>query len=176
MNYIPYIMERRSIRKFQDKPVEKEKLEAILRAAMQAPTAKDGRPWQFLVVQSREAMEAVAQMSPYAMCAKNAAALIITLVETGVDRFDQGLWIQDLGAANQNILTQIEAEGLGGTWLGMYPFPERISALVEYFHLPETVLPFSAIALGYKAKEKPADLRYNPAKVHWEQYGQEEIL
>ncbi len=170
MNYQPYIMNRRSIRKFQDRPVEREKLEAILRAAMQAPSAKNSQCWRFLVVQKPEALEAVSKMSPYSMCAKNAKALIITLTDKRIDRFDLGIWVQDLSAANQNMLTQIEAEGLGATWLGMYPFPERIQALKDYFQLPDEVMPFSVIALGYKAREKEPEDRYDPEKVHWETY------
>lgn len=170
MNRIDAIMNRRSTRKFQDRPVEREKLESILRAGMQAPSAKNTQCWRFLVVQEKDSLEAVSTMSPYSMCARNAKALIITMVDKSVDRFEMGLWIQDLSAANENMLTQIEAEGLGGTWLGMYPFPERVQALTEYFQLPSDVMPFSVIALGYKAKEKEPEDRYDPSKVHWEAY------
>ena len=170
MNRIEPIMNRRSIRKFEDRPVEKEKLESILHAAMQAPSAKNSQCWRFLVVQRPEALLAVSKMSPYSMCAKNAKALIITLADRRIEGFELGIWIQDLAAANQNMLTQIEAEGLGATWLGMYLFPERIQALTEYFHLPDEVMPFSVIALGYKAKEKQPEDRYDPTKVHWETY------
>ncbi len=170
MNYQPCIMERRSIRKFDARPVARETLESILRAAMQAPTAKDSRCWQFMVVQQEESKKAVATMSPFAMCAQNAAALIITLVDKNLEHFEDGWWIQDLSAANQNMLTQIEAEGMGATWLGMYPLKERTEALSAYFHLPENIQPFSVIALGYKAKVKPAEDRYDPEKVHWEKY------
>ena len=170
MNRIDAIMNRRSIRKFQDRPIEREKLEAVLRAAMQAPTAKDSRCWQFMVLQEPEHLQALSKMSPYAMCAANARAVILTLVSRTLPDYDLHMWIQDLAAANQNMLTQIEAEGLGATWLGMYPFPERIEAISSYFRLPEDIVPFSAIALGYKAKEKPAEDRYDPEKVHWEQW------
>ena len=170
MNRIDPIMNRRSIRKFLETPVEHEKLESVLRAAMQAPTAKNTQCWQFLVVEDRADREAVSKMSPFGMCAKNAAALIIPMVSSTVSDFWLGCWVQDLSAACQNMLTQIEAEGLGATWLGIYPFPERVFALKEYFHLPEDVVPFSVIALGYKAKEKPFEDRYDPAKVHWGNY------
>ncbi len=170
MNRIDAIMNRRSIRKFQDRPVEREKLESLLRAAMQAPSAKNTQCWEFLVIQKPEAKEAVSKMSPYAMCAQNAAALI--LVMGNYQRIDHVLpiWVQDLAAATENILIQAEAEGLGATWLGMYPFEERTNALSAYFDLDETLIPFAVVALGYKAKEKEPEDRYDLKKVHWEVY------
>jgi nitroreductase len=161
------IMNRRSIRKFEDRPVEREKLESILRAAMQSPTAKDSRCWEFLVVTDREDCEAVSKMSEFAMCAAKAPALIIPMVNLDQADREEGWWVEDLSAATQTMLIQIEAEGLGATWLGMYPRKSRTDALSSYFQLPEHILPFAVIALGYKAKEKPSEDRWDPEKVHW---------
>ena len=164
------IMNRRSIRKFEDRPVEREKLEAILRAAMQSPTAKDSRCWEFLVVTDRAACEAVSKMSEFAMCAAKAPALIIPMVNLSQTSSEECWWVEDLAAATQTMLIQIEEEGLGGTWLGMYPRKSRTDALRAYFELPDHILPFAVIALGYKGKEKPGEDRWNPEKVHWEHY------
>lgn len=167
MNRLSAIMDRRSIRKFEDRPVEKEKIEAVLRAAMQAPSGKNSQCWEFLVLEDEADRLAVTTMSPFAQCAKNARALILTMVN--MDRADPTLnvWIQDMSAACMNMLTQAELEGLGATWLGMYPFEERLDAARAYFALPENLIPFSVIALGYKQKEKPSEDRYDPEKVHW---------
>lgn len=167
MNRLSAIMDRRSIRKFEDRPVEREKLEAILRAAMQSPTGKNSQCWEFLVIEDEADRLAVTKMSPFAQCAKNAKALILTMVNMQRADPDVPVWIQDMAAASMTMLTQAELEGLGATWLGMYPFQERLDAAREYFRLPEHLIPFSVIALGYKLKEKPAEDRYDPAKVHW---------
>ena len=164
------IMRRRSIRKFQDRPVEREKLEAILRAAMQSPTAKNSQCWEFLVVTEPEAKEAVSRMSEFAMCAAKAGALIIPLANQQRTDPAEDWWVQDLAAAVQTMLLQIEEEGLGATWLGMYPRKSRTDALRDYFRLPEHITPFAVIALGYKAKEKPAEDRWDPEQVHWERF------
>lgn len=167
MNKLPAIMERRSTRRFEDRPVEHEKLEAVLRAAMQSPTGKDSRCWEFLVIEDEADRAAVSQMSPFAQCAKNAKALIAVMCNMDRADPDVPVWIQDLAAASMTMLTQAELEGLGATWLGMYPFQERLDAMRAYFGLPENLIPFSVIALGYKLREKPAEDRYDPAKVHW---------
>ena len=167
MNRLNAIMDRRSTRRFEERPVEKEKLEAILRAAMQSPTGKNSQCWEFLVIEDEKDRLAVTTMSPFAQCAKNAPALI--LVMCSMDRADPDVdvWVQDLAAASMTMLIQAELEGLGATWLGMYPFQERLDAARAYFRLPGHLVPFSVIALGYKQKEKPSEDRYDPAKVHW---------
>ena len=73
------IFHRISVRKFQDKPIEKEKTEAILRAAMQAPSAGNQQPWEFYVVTDKEKLIALSQVSPYAGATKNAPAAIVSV-------------------------------------------------------------------------------------------------
>jgi len=167
MNRLSAIMDRRSIRRFEDRPVEREKIEAVLRAAMQSPTGKNSQCWEFLVIEDEADRLAVSQMSPFGQCAKNAKALIMVMVNMNRADPDVPVWIQDLSAASMTMLTQAELEGLGATWLGMYPFQERLDAARAYFSLPDELVPFSVIALGYKLREKPAEDRYDPDKVHW---------
>ena len=167
MNRLSAIMDRRSIRKFEPRPVEREKLEAVLRAAMQSPTGKDSRCWEFLVIEDEADRAALSGMSPFGQCAKNAPAVILTMCN--MDRADPAVdvWVQDLAAASMTMLTQAELEGLGATWLGMYPFRERLDAIRAYFRLPDNLIPFSAIALGYRLRPKPPEDRFDPAKIHW---------
>ena len=68
------IFHRISVRKYQDRPVEKEKIEKILRAAMQAPSATNQQPWEFYVVTDKKKLEALSQVHPYAGMTKDAPA------------------------------------------------------------------------------------------------------
>ena len=72
------IFHRVSIRKYQDKPVEKEKTEAILRAAMQAPSAANQQPWEFYVVTDKEILKELSEASPYAKMVANAPVAIVS--------------------------------------------------------------------------------------------------
>ena len=63
------IFTRVSIRKFEDRPVEQEKLTKILKAAMAAPSAGNQQPWEFFVVTDKAKIEALSKISPYAGCA-----------------------------------------------------------------------------------------------------------
>ncbi|MDR1507310.1 MAG: nitroreductase family protein [Treponema sp.] len=172
------IFKRRSVRDFLPAPVEKEKIERILRAAFEAPSAHNRRPWEFLVVTGKEKKEAIAGMSPWAKMCPSAAAVIACCAdlkkgdpgyETGGDPED-ALWEQDLAASVENALLQITEEGLGGVWLGWYPGKARVNAFSEYFHLPAHIVPVALIALGYPAKESSPRDRYDPQKVHWESW------
>lgn len=76
------VFHRVSIRRFQDKTVEKEKTEAILRAAMQAPSAANQQPWEFYVVTDKEKILALSRTNPNARAAANAPAVIVAVYRT----------------------------------------------------------------------------------------------
>ena len=118
------IFHRVSIRKFQDKPVEPEKIEKLLRAAMAAPSAGNQQPWEFYVVTNRDLIQKLAATSPYTGCAKNAPVLIVSAYREDVI-FPMYAQI-DLSIANENLWLETDALGLGGVWLGIAPIEERM--------------------------------------------------
>mgnify|MGYP001808475923 FL=1 len=73
------ILNQRSTRRFTDQPVSDTHLELLLRAAMQAPSAKNEQPWEFLVIRKRETLLALSQADPYAGAVKNATTAIVLL-------------------------------------------------------------------------------------------------
>lgn len=161
---------RRSIRRFEDKPVENDKVERLLRAAMQAPSAKNGQPWEFLVVTDAEKRLAISQMSEYAGMCRYAPLVIVTMANLP-NGADGGIWwTQDMSAATENILLQAVTEELGACWMGFYPVDSRVSKMREYFSLPDNIIPFSVIAIGYSERENRFIDRYLPERVHWEAY------
>jgi nitroreductase len=173
------IFERRSVRDFLAKPVEREKIERVLRAAFQAPSAHNRQPWAFLVITGQEDREAIAAMSPWAkMCASSAAVIAccadLTKGDPDYGKPDSGgndsRWIQDLSAATENALLQIAEEGLGGVWLGWHPDKERMDIFSQRFKLPPYIVPVSLIALGYPAKETHPKDRFDSGRVHYESW------
>jgi len=167
MNSIFY---RRSIRNFTDKDVECEKIERILRAAMQAPSAHNFKPWEFIVVESEEKKNDISKMSPNATPAGKSKVSIVILGNTKLVEKDD-MWLQqDLGAAIQNMLLQIVEEGLGGVLLGFYPEMERVNKMKRYFNLPEHIIPFGVVAFGYSNEENKFIDRYDEAKINFENY------
>lgn len=164
------IFSRRSIRKFQDRPVEKEKLDRILRAGMQAPSAGNQQPWEFIVVEDREALRALSKMSPYSGPVAGSAFTLVLLGNFSVLRFP-GAWQQDMGAAAENILLEAVHLGLGAVWIGAAHSEASAAFLREMFRLPEELHPFSLIAVGYPDGQKNEFTdRYRAEKVHYGMY------
>jgi nitroreductase len=164
------ISKRRSVRNFLPKPVGPDKIERILRAGFEAPSAHNRRPWEFLVITAEEDRKAVAAMSPYAKMAARAAAVIVCCANLDLGNAageEDSWWVQDLSAATENILLQITEEGLGGVWLGWYPAHPRVQALAQRFSLPPHIIPFSVVALGYPAGPVQGADRFDPSKVHY---------
>ncbi|WP_010260604.1 nitroreductase family protein [Treponema primitia] len=172
------IFQRRSVRSYLPKPVESDKIERLLRAGMEAPSAHNRRPWEFLVITDKADRQAIADMSPYAKMMPSAAAAIAVCANLdlgGGGDLEDTWWVQDLAAATENILLQIVEEGLGGVWLGWYPDKNRVGAFSQRFGLPGNIVPFAVIALGYPDPEKVPEKkdRFDPRRVYYGAYGKQ---
>ena len=71
------IFARKSVRAYLDKEVEKEKIDWMLRAGMAAPSGKDIRPWEFVLVTDRVALDSMAAALPYAKMLTQARYAIV---------------------------------------------------------------------------------------------------
>src|SRR5574344_2091499 len=114
------VLKRASVRKFLDKKVEDEKITNILRAAMQAPSAKNQQPWEFCVITNKNLLDEISKSSPYTFCAKDALVAIVTCINQDKVKLKEYADI-DLSACCENILIQAIEEGLGAVWLGIAP-------------------------------------------------------
>lgn len=165
------IFTRRSIRKYEEKVIEKQKIEKLLKAAMQAPSAGNQQPWEFLVIENKETLNKLSEISPYATMLKECPLAIIVLSNEEKMRFPE-YWQQDLGAATQNILLEAVELGLGSVWLGVAPLKDREEFIKKIFNLPQNITPFNIIVLGYPKEpqiNKFVD-RYEENRVHFEKY------
>lgn len=160
------IFKRRSIRRFEPRPVEPEKIQRILRAAMAAPSGGNQRPWEFYVVRRPETIAELARSHQYAGCAAGAPAVIVPCLKTAGLRFPE-LGEIDLAIATENILLEITAQGLGGVWLGIAPVAERIEKVDAILGLGDDLHAFALVPLGYPA-ETPAERdSFDPARIHY---------
>lgn len=163
------IFKRHSVRRFTDEKVSDEKIENLLKAGMQAPSAGNQQAWEFIVVSDEVDKKAISEMHQFAKPAAGASHLIITLGNLNETRFHVMI-DQDLGACNENILLQATHEGLGAVWLGFHPIEDRVLKLKEYLNIPDYCIPFSVICVGYPAGEGEVKLRYDKSKVHFDRY------
>jgi len=158
---------RRSVRKYQNKDVGDEIVTELLRAAMHAPSAGNAQPWHFIVIRSEEKKQRIAEVHPYARMVLQAPVAILVCADPGLEIY-KGFWVQDCSAATMNILLRAVELGLGAVWCGVYPNEERVEAFRKIFGLPEHVVPFSIVPVGYPAETpKPVD-RFKPERIHYE--------
>lgn len=172
MNIMNFIFNRASVREFSDTELNITQVEHLIKAGMQAPSACNSQPWEFLIVVDDEDKKAVSQMSPYAKPAANAQKLIVTMANMdSLKKTKTSDWfVQDLSACTENILLQATIEGIGAVWLGFYPVKERVEKLRKHFEIPDNIMPFSVIALGYP-KEKPVPRKnFKTEKIHVGRY------
>lgn len=166
MNTLEAIDTRRSCRSFSSRPVAPEVLDRLLRAAMQAPSAGNQQPWQFVVVTDRRILDSVVGVSPNAKMCMEAQAAILVCGDTAKEKYP-GFWSQDCAAAAQNVLLAAHELGLGAVWTGAHPIPERVQGFRRLFKLPDGVVPLCLIPLGYPARPAAQVDRFQPERIHW---------
>jgi len=159
------IFNRRSIRKYTDKPITAEIRMELLKAAMYAPSARNYRSWQFIVVDDRNMLNDLSALHPYAKMLKQATLAILVCGDKSIEP-EEGYNAVNCSAATQNILLAAHALGLGSVWLGVYPREARMKDISEYLKLPEHIMPMNLIALGWPDEEKTRPERYEGGKVH----------
>ena len=163
------IFSRRSIRKFTEEPVSDAHLEKLLRAAMNAPSACNEQPWEFVVIKSRDIMKQIRTYQRFSAPLDTAALAIVVCGDTKRQQFD-GFWVQDCSAATQNLLLEAEYLGLGAVWMGLHPIKRWTDKTKELLNLPEEVVPLGVIAVGHPAmRAEPVD-RYQPERVHFDKW------
>lgn len=165
MDAMEAILTRRSIRKFTMDPVPDEAVEDLLRAAMAAPSANNEQPWHFVVIRDHKILDDIPKFHPFSQMLKGTSVAILVCGDIDADK-GGNMWVQDCAAATQNILIAARAKGLGAVWLGVYPREERYLTLREMLGMPDRILPFSMVALGYPAERKPPPENYDPGRVH----------
>jgi len=163
------IATRTSIRDYEARPVEKEKIEKMLRAAMAAPTAMNKQPWHFVVVDQRNVLDALAGTNPYAKMLKKAPLAIVVCGNT--DKMIEGggrdFWIQDASAATENLLLAAHAMGLGAVWTGAYPSEERCISISKVLSLSDNLIPLNVIVVGYPAEQPQPKQKFKEENVSY---------
>ncbi len=148
MDFLQLAQERFSVRSFTNKPVEQDKIDAILRAGQLAPTACNLQPQKILVIQSDEAL---ARFRKCTVCHFYAPLAILTCYDKELcwKREYDGKISGDIDASIVTTHMMLEAAniGIGSTWI-MHFIPEAVR---EEFHLPENYEPVSLLAMGYPA-------------------------
>jgi len=166
MDAMEALFSRRSIRKYTAGPITEEVLRELLEAAMSAPSAGNQQPWHFIIIDDRKILDDVPSFHPHSHMLKEAPVAILVCGDLKLEKH-VGYWVQDCAAATENLLLAVHAKGLGAVWVGVFPREERVEGFRKLLRMPDHVIPFSLIPVGFPAESKPPRPdRYNTAKIH----------
>jgi nitroreductase len=168
MDAMEAILSRRSIRRYTSQKLSDQLIKELLEAAMSAPSAGNEQPWHFIIIDDRKVLEQIPSFHPYSGMLREAPLAILICAD--LDLGNEGFLIQDGSAATENLLIAAHAKGLGAVWLGIYPLKERITGMRKLLAIPERILPLSLIAVGYPAERIPREKRYQPSRIHTNQW------
>jgi len=167
MDLMELFKQRYSCRKFSDKKVEPEKIEAVLEAARLAPTAVNFQPHRVFVLESDESLAKLRECTPYHFNAP--VALLLCYDKTvswkrNFDGVDYGMI--DASIAGTQMMLEVVNQGLGTTWIGYFD-PAVVSAK---FELPENIVPVGFFPIGYPASDAA------PSPKHFERHDLKEFV
>ncbi|MBN1772761.1 MAG: nitroreductase family protein [Deltaproteobacteria bacterium] len=173
MDVFEAMRERRSVRRYADRPVEDTTLERVLEAARQAPSWANTQCWRFVVVRDPQTKQRIAEATPEGNPGRKALAqapvVICACAQTGVSGFFNGKastalgdwFLFDLGLAMSQLTLAAHALGLGTVHVGLIDTVK----VGELLGLPADVKFVEAVPLGYPEKPSKPTPRKSPAEL-----------
>ena len=170
---IENIMTRTSIRQYKEQPVEQEKIDIMLKAAMAAPTAVNLQPWHFIVITDKQTIGLLSGQQP-----TNAPLLIAVCGDTDKTTTPDGkmklpdFWVEDVSAATENLLLAAHALGLGAVWTGVYPAMDRTAEVANVLNCPKNIVPMAVVRIGYPDESPEPKDKFKEENISYNKFGQ----
>jgi nitroreductase len=167
--FMHLLQQRRSIRLFSDRPVEREKIDALVEAALRAPSSRGINPWEFVVVTEKPMLADLAKAKEHGSSFLAGAPLGIVVC---ADFGKSDVWVEDASIAAIIIQLAVVSLGLGSCWIQIRErmHSAEVSAqdyVAGLLRLPPGVMVEAMLAIGYPAEAKkphPREkLRYTQA-------------
>ncbi len=156
---------RRSVRNFLDKEVPKEVIEGMIDAGRLAPTANNLQPWEFIVITDKDMKKKIANVTDYGRFIADAPVCVAVLCK------ETKYYLEDGGAATENIMLAARAHGVGTCWVAGDKKP-YVGKILDMLEVPSGYRLISLIAAGYPRVEEgtPKSKRDLKEVLHWEKY------
>ena len=162
---------RRSIRKYKNLKVEKEKVEKILEAGLLAPSSMNKKPLEFIVVDDSNTIKALKDMKKGGTIALETAPLVIVIL---ADSTKSDVYQEDASIASTMMLFEAEKLGLGTLWIQIrnrYGFKKTSNEEIkEYLHIPSHLEVVNLLVIGYKDEIKEPNTTIDLNKIHYNDY------
>ncbi|MBR6996624.1 MAG: nitroreductase family protein [Ruminococcus sp.] len=151
MDFTELSESRYSVRKFQDRPVSKEDMQIILRAAQLAPTGCNYQPQRIYVAESEEAISRLNEISRCIFGAKTVLVFTYNKDEDWKNPLEKGIHSgeQDVSIAASHVMLQAWELGIGTCWVNYF----SNSRLEKELGLPENERSVLIMPMGYPAED-----------------------
>lgn len=169
MDAIKAIITRRSIRKYKNKPIDKKLIMKLIKIGMTAPSAGNEQPWHYIIIDDSEILNKITKFHPHSKMLEQAYCAILVCFDKYLEKH-KDMSVQDCSASTQNIMIAANSFGIGSVWLGVFPREERIIGIKKLFKLPENIMPFSIISMGYPAEKKEIEDRGKIDRIHYNKW------
>ena len=169
---IENIMTRTSVRQFKAQPVEQDKVDILLKAAMAAPSALNLQPWHFIVINDKETIALLSGKRP-----TNAPLMIAVCGDTDKTMLPDGstklpdFWVEDVSAATENLLLAAHALGLGAVWTGVYPAMDRTAEVANVLNCPQNIVPLAVVRVGYPDESPEPKNKFKEENISYNKFG-----
>lgn len=151
MDFLELAKQRYAVREFENRPIEKEKIERILRAAQLAPTGRNAQPWRSYVLQTNEALKAAEACTP---CIYQAPVVLLFCYdknhpESNLKENNVNVGLTNACIAATHAMMEATEQGLGSCWVCL--FYEEITK--QTFNIPDNWEPACFLPIGYSSAE-----------------------
>lgn len=149
MDFLQLVKDRYSVRKFDPRKIEQEKLDLILEAGRVAPTAVNYQPQRIFALDSEENLALVKSCTPYHFRAPLVLVVCYDIGTAWRNPAGDEMGIVDASIVTTHMMLEAANLGIGSTWVGHF---DR-AALREAFHIPDFLIPVALLPLGYPSSE-----------------------
>lgn len=173
------ILNRKSVRSYNGEAIPDSVMQNLLKAAMAAPSGMDIRPWQFVVLTDKSQYDSIFSGNGNMKKFMESGAIIVVCADTTVTRTTREnpdgpavtrpnpMWRDDIAAVTENLLLAVEAHGLGACWTACYPFAETMAPVKKTLGLPDNVVPYAVVPIGYHdGTTQPKD-KWDTTRIHY---------
>lgn len=164
------ISQRLNIRKFTDQQIDEKQLNTILNAGFSAPSARNKRPWHFVVIKNKDLLTELSLAGNGTQLLSQASCCIAVCGDKNIEGIKEFLY-EGCSSAIQNMLVCIQAIGLGGVWCGIIHNSDFSKLIINQLAIPSKIIPVGLIAIGYPDVNNLSPIeRFEPCKVHTEKW------
>ena len=170
------VQSRRSIRKYSDSPVEREKILQCIEAARLAPSAENVQPWRFIILDdpllkndfAADAFSGIYSPTRFALKAPVIIVMLakLDILANRIGKQIQGIhfYLIDSGIAGEHLVLQAEELGLGTCWIGWF----NVKKVRKFLNIPRKYKIVSLISMGYPQERKTSERkRYSLQDIAW---------